>query len=364
MSKAPDESVSSVSAADGAPGGRGTDARTSLPKTGGHGIHWGDNMDIIISHRSAMRFWRGFSGRLSDLGAVRRTTAMGKPVEMTPALREELSSRGFFPSEAHPIDLLFTSMAVRSRAGWANSHSTARPLPSNAFLRLTPHVLVTSPEVTFAQIAETYPFGQLVMAGCELCGTYRLMNPAGAPLPRPEERDALTSAARLMQTVRAMGFSATSAAARGARYVLDNAASPMEAKIALLLTLSTRLGGYGRPRPALNVSVNLSSAARTIYPHVACRPDLFWEDFRLDVEYDGEESHDGEAAHAKDVARAAALATDGINDITLTKQQVYSEDAFDAMARLVAQALGSPLRIRCADFPVKRAALRRELGLR
>ena len=195
----------------------------------------------------------------------------------------------------------------------------------------------------------------------------------------------------------------TAAPLVAARLAFDGAASPMEAKLALLLSLPTRLGGFGLPRPQLNRPFALSPEAQLVYPHTPCRLDLSWPGTDLDVEYDGSgDEHSGDM-HAKDVARLAALRLDGVDVLVLAKQQVYDPRAFAQMVQVIAGKLGGrigqvgqaeqtgqagqagtaghtgqarragqtgqagqtgrPWRTRAKDFDEKQAALREALGL-
>ena len=67
--------------------------------------------------------------------------------------------------------------------------------------------------------------------------------------------------------------------------------SPMETMLALMLTLPTGLGGYGLPRPILNVRLRAGragiSSQRTILP------DLYWPEREVLLEYESFEFHEG-----------------------------------------------------------------------
>ncbi|MBQ3385746.1 MAG: hypothetical protein IJG53_00315 [Eggerthellaceae bacterium] len=319
-------------------------------------------MDLIISHQSALSFWRRFSGNSALLPAEDSPTAMAAPMPLAPGLRTELAACGFAPSPESPLDLLFARGAVRSRAADIRAHSTVWPLPPGSLRRLNEHVLIASPELTFVQEAERRSLGQAIMCGCELCGTYVLFGPDGRQLTKPGTRPPLTTAARIRETVDGLELCSTARASRAAGYVLDGAASPMEARLALLLCLPTRLGGYGLPRPALNAPAALSREAFAVYPHSPCRLDLYWAGARFDVEYDGGEFHASDA-HAKDVARTAALQLEGIEVLMLTKAQVFDARIFASLTRVIAEKLGIYLRIRTKDFEEKTSRLRRELGM-
>ena len=195
--------------------------------------------------------------------------------------------------------------------------------------------------------------------GCELCGTYGLPPRDGQPKDRP----ALTSVATIRRYVDALPARVVPArAARALAYLMDSAASPRESELALLLSLPPLLGGYGLPKPTLNHPVPLGPEAFRLYPHSPCRCDLYWEDRRFAMEYQGEAAHRNR--FGEDVARAAALAAEGITVLTLTKEQPDDAAVFTAVAKTVAEKLDRQLRIRREDFVVRNEALRRDLRLR
>ena len=319
-------------------------------------------MDLVVSHSSAEQFWSRYNGRLWDASRERFPEAMARPVPFSGSLEAELTGLGFTASAKQPLDLLFWSNGVRSGSKKVRAHAIFRALPAGALVRVSDHVLVTSPEMTYAQLAHVRTTGRLILAGCELCGCYRLFDGRGTPLSLPEERHPLTSVVAIGAMLAEMGFGPESAAGNGLRHVFENARSPMEAKTALLLSLPPRMGGYGLPRPILNAPFYLSRGAFRLYPCNPCRLDLYWDYAHLDVEYDGEESH-GPDAHAKDVARAAALALDDVEVLVLAKQQVYDRRAFALLAEKLANRLGQRPRKRPDDFVSRQIRLRREFDL-
>ena len=320
-------------------------------------------MQLIISHKSALWFWRTFGGDIARLKRVRKPAAMSQPPDLTPQVLEELARFGFFPHATRPLHLLFAKAAARTRTDALVAHCTEQSLPSGSLVQLSEHLLIASPELTFVQEARRSTPGHLILVGCELTGTY-VRRPAGEPLG---ERPPLTTAAKLQEFALQMHPQGTSAAIRAARRVLDRAASPMEAKLALLLSLPSAMGGFGLPAPTLNREFTLSADAQRIYPCTSCRLDLSWPGCNLDVEYDGSgDEHTGEM-HAKDVARLAALRLDGLDVMVLAKQQVYDPTVFAQMAQVIAGKLtghpGRAWRIRAKDFAAKQANLREELEL-
>ena len=318
---------------------------------------------LVISHNSALHFWRTFAGNRSALKPVRNSQAMPAPLPLSAELLGELAADGFTPSARRPIDLLFGAAVARPRTDIATPRVFSGKLPGGSLLALSERVAITSPELTFALVSRGTSRQKLALIGSELCSTYAHRR-VGEPFA---ERAPLTSADELQRFCLQLAPGGHSEAYEAARYVFDNAASPMEAKLALLLSLPTRMGGYGLPRPELNRPFALSAQAQAIYPHSFCRLDLSWAGTNLDVEYDGSgDEHSGDM-HAKDIARLAALRLDGIDTLVLAKQQVYDSQAFAQMAQVIAGKLtGQPRRawrVRAKEFEAKQQELRRELNL-
>ena len=318
-------------------------------------------MYIVISHKSAMLYWRRFRGELAALPKMKNPRAMERPVPLEPALAAELADLGFSPTRNSPLDLLFSTKGVRSQSQVVASHRGPATLPWGSLLRLSEHVAIVSPELCFVQMSGVYSQGQLLMAGCEMCGTYRLLGDDGRPLSKPEERPPLTTAAQLQDFSRAMGLGRESKAVVAARYIFDNAASPMEARAALLVSLPQTMGGFGLPRPELNTPITLGRTAHRVYPRNPCRMDLFWRSANLDVEYDGGDHN--EERRESDSARVLALRMEGVDVLVLMKRQVYDVRSMASVAKMVAAKLGRRLRIYTKDFEHRHRQLRRELGL-
>ena len=319
-------------------------------------------MHVVISHKSAMQYWRRFRGEVANLPRLKSTHAMERPVPLTPELLAELAGLGFAPAPDSPLDLLFSAAGARSRSQLVRSRCVTSPLPAGSLMQLSDHVAIVSPELCFSQMASMYSRGQLLMAGCELCGTYRLLGDDGRPLPKPEERSPLTSAAKLCDFARVMGLGRGAKAVIAAHHVFGNAASPMEARAALLMSLPQTMGGFGLPRPELNAPITLSRAAHRVYPCNPCRMDLYWRAANLDVEYDGGDHT--EERRERDSARILALRMEGVDVLVLMKQQVYDVRAMASVAKMVAVKLGRRLRISTRDFESRHLQLRRELGLK
>ena len=289
----------------------------------------------------------------------RRTSACEERCALTSALLAELESLGFRPSAKTPLDLLFADRKARVFHSAIRPHITSSALPPNSFLRLSEHVLIVCPELCLIQVANSLPIERLILMCSEFCGTYLLLGSGNQPAERPP---LTTLPALRMYAAKALPPRAGLAFRRALRHAVDGAASPMEARVALMLVLPHALGGYNLPEPVLNHSHRLSNDAYRLYPHSPCRLDICWPKAMTAVEYDGA-VHERSAQHARDVARLNALALDGFEITVITYAQVQDPAAFDAIARRLAARMGQRLQIRADNYPARQRRLRREFDL-
>ena len=227
--------------------------------------------EIIISHQSALIFWRGFAGRVSALKKSRRIVPCEKHSPLTPALLAELESLGFHPSTKTPLDLLFANREARVFHATVRPHVTSSALPPDSFLRLSEHVLIVCPELCLIQISNALPIERLILMCSEFCGSYLPLSAGN----QPSERPPLTTLPALrIYAAKALPPRAGLRFRRALRHAVDGAASPMEARVALMLALPHALGGYNLPEPVLNHPHHLSAEAFRLYPHSPCRLDI------------------------------------------------------------------------------------------
>lgn len=223
-------------------------------------------------------------------------------------------------------------------------------LPPGALVRLWPAdppkaregaVYLTAPMEHFRQSAGRLTSSQLLLLGSWLCGQYR---------PRPDLPSGFVGAQPLCSAESIQHYLAMNRLLRcrkkaqsAADCLINNLASPAEAALFLLLTCPARLGGYGLPRPRANPSIALNESARQLLPaQKTVKPDLFWPEAALDVEYDSSEYH-SQSLNAHDRQRIAALMAMDIEVLPITRQILYSEPALTRVAEIISRKLGAPL---------------------
>ncbi|MBR3328617.1 MAG: hypothetical protein IKG22_14990 [Atopobiaceae bacterium] len=270
-----------------------------------------------------------------------RCTGQSKQIKLIPF--DHLGIRR--PEPESPLYILVGSRNRQRRVVNVHERICASPVPSNSIRFAGDGVYTPSPELTFLLLARYLSLPELLLVGMELCGLYRLAN-ANTSQPLRSNRTlynqgALTTPFRIATCIGHVDdFPNVKLARRACAYLAASSASPMESVLYLLLCLPRHLGGYGLPRPILNAKQKVGGQAEHLTLSRNLIPDLFWSDCRLDVEYDSEEFHADPESLAAGARRTLALRAMHVEVISVTKDIVYDEEAFDAVARLVAKSTG------------------------
>ncbi|MCI8469750.1 MAG: hypothetical protein HFJ75_09805 [Eggerthellaceae bacterium] len=312
-------------------------------------------MSVFLTHHSALAFWRRY--REYPHGGVTPVKIDGYPGGPPTRLEVQDAARRVLPagSVAHvsvPGDTSRTNEPGVCRHRWR------RATHRGSYVRVGADLYVSTPEMTFLQMAAVLPLEYLVELGYELCGSYCLSAQDGGrrscvPLSTPGDLLRLASSAR--------GHRGRPRALRAARYVLAGTASPRETQVCMLLTLPKMLGGYGLRSPEPNGAIvyDRGAFARNGSGHVRC--DLLWREARLALEYESDEFHASEAAYKADSRRRNLLRSLGYDIITLTNDEVKDVLAMDRVASSIARSLGRRGGATCEAYEQRKHDLRRLL---
>ncbi len=223
------------------------------------------------------------------------------------------------------------------------------------FCKIAENAYITSPEMTFAQMANRLDFLSLIELGMELCGTY-------APCPysdRFDERPPVTSKSKLLAFCnRALGVRGSATARKALRWIVDGSNSPAETALVLYLCLPVRMGGYGFEFPDMNPKTPLGARASKMHGYDSMRCDLHWVEAATVVEYDSDREHLTSQSASRDAGRRNVLGYKDIAVITVRKPMIASVSAFDNVVRQLAHQLGRRLRPRDLELTPVRADLR------
>ncbi len=272
-------------------------------------------------------------------------------------------------SGACPLYLLIPNNQRRRRINGVCQRVCTAGIPDRSFYTAEDIVCVPTPEFTFVLMARYLNLLGLMMLAMELCGYYRLL---GATTLQPLHslralygQQPLTSVARLRSFVdRAEGFYGISACRRALDQVANNAASPMETILYLMLCLPRRYGGYGVKRPILNAKLPVNALAHGVTAASNLVPDLYWPSARLDMEYDSEEFHTDADSLQSGRRRTLALQAMDVQVISMSIDILRSHDSFDVVASTIMRALGQRRHKATETDRQKRIALRNSLLFR
>jgi len=240
--------------------------------------------------------------------------------------------------------------------------------PEGCFISAKDILELSSPEFSFLQMSGRLSLVKLVELGYELCGTYSLPVSGDNNVPDRgfNNRLPLTNVRQLSEFVSCMtgvkGLNKT-AAIRALRYIIDGSASPMETKLAMLLTLPYKLGGFGFPKPKLNSRIIPSKTERKSSNKSFYSCDYFWPDHNTAVEYDSAQFHTGSSHITDDSNKRIFLMSMGITPITVTTQQLYDSYDFERVARVIAKCLGKRLAYKNPGFAAAHRKLREQLRI-
>ncbi|MCC6109685.1 MAG: endonuclease domain-containing protein [Denitrobacterium sp.] len=297
-------------------------------------------MSICLSHTTAQDFWlhaamrepetdpRAFESCTGDVAACRDELA-----RVVPSTVLDANER---------IHVLVPRRGARSSASSVSFHIHTPPLAPGALQRLSPNVVIVSPEYSVAQMALHHSIPQTALYGSFLCGSYRLpLAPDSIELPT---RSALVNRIDLDTFLHAnQSLRGCKIAQRALPWIIEGAASPPEAQVALRLCLPFRYGGYNLPLPQMNAVIDLDADEQGVMGKSFLKGDAVWPDAHLVVEYDGY-YHASSSQMEADAVRRATLRHAGWTVIEVTRRQIISIDAFDQIAQLVAKQLGRRLR--------------------
>ena len=249
---------------------------------------------IILAHNSSLSYWRSPTakrGRGLDADEARDFIDHACGCAHVRTLDSALSS-GMLASMRKPLDLLTANRNERRSTKRARFHCVQTALPDGALFladettlpdgtRL--HIALSSPEFCFLQMARSFAWFDLIALGFELCGDYALAPdaPRGflprSPISAPEGFAAFATNAH--------NFTGARAARRAARQILQGSRSPRETKVCMLAHLPRLQGGMGCKAPLLGQEIEAPDPAARILGARTFKPDLYWPEHRVVVEY-------------------------------------------------------------------------------
>ena len=234
---------------------------------------------LFIGFESAWQYWHIYH----YAGIIRaRSSATPSLVNATTALRDinrvDFTGTGV---NGKPLHLIAKRGARNSHPQDVVVHSYSE-LPPNSFRTLTDEIAVSSPELSFVQIASSHSLLETILFGMEICGSYAPdpIKRKGIPIPEfppqpqftateRQSREPLTTKDRLETfCASADGMHGVKRARQALRWVRDGSESQMETVQYLALYLKPSLGGLISNQSVLT---SLFSSGMTTETHWARR---------------------------------------------------------------------------------------------
>ncbi|MCL2333101.1 MAG: hypothetical protein FWC54_06445 [Actinomycetia bacterium] len=316
-------------------------------------------MELLISHQSALEFWRGAPAKEALAGKRSRTKVL--PVKAPDSRKLPRENPWGLTT---PLHLLVGDDSARRAADGLRCHIGSGIFPPGSFIQVEPGLTASSPELCFVQMASELPLVELMMLGYEFCGSYRL-DKVSAPEQGFRKDIPLTSAVALEAFVaKATGLKGCKNARKALRFVADGSASPMETALTLLLCLPYRFGGYGLPMPQLNWRIEVNIAARNISGmsgESKFYGDLYWPEEQIDVEYDSDAHHSTHEQAEHDSSRRNALQSAGVAVFSVSRTTIMNTRKTRELAEGLSRLLEKRLRCPAPEFTLRHFKLRQQL---
>lgn len=322
---------------------------------------------FILGYRTALAYWsaRKSSALHRPLSPSEEMCALAEAATPSKEQVMRIIEAQLFSGIEAPLDLISTKRSASLRTSYMRVHGQLSPLPPGSITFAGSisgdedelSVFVSTPELCLVQMgcfAERHELAELAI---ELCGDYAL-RPDGMGGTHIIKRPHATTADSLRAYIaRAADVHGVKRARFAAECVVDSSRSPRESQIALEMTLSYRLGGYGLPRPKLNEKITLEGAARRAAGVREIYPDFYWPNAGLVLEYDSDAFHSDSAKRERDIRKRNAYEMLGLHALSLTHRQFTDQLQFACIMEEVGRMLGYKTHALTAIQQRKRAQL-------
>ena len=304
---------------------------------------------LCLGFETAALYWRAV--RAGDLTMPTPLPLTSVPDSCTAGVRRisrlNLSLLDKLPVPSDGSNSCLHVMVSDQTHKWRNrkvrAHLSLSTLPPESIFRVSPEIIVASPELTLLQLARTSRLLPSIELACEWCGSYALASGEGSCLYDRTPIADLTRLKRLLaQKPKPRG---STAMIKVVEFAGERLASPRETECFLILVLPVRLGGFALPVPLVNQQIPLDSTPfGELSRHRFYLVDFLWPEARLIVEYDGLDDHEVTPQQvAADKERRTVLAALGYTVIVITRRDLESLPALERKVQQIAFALGVKL---------------------
>lgn len=322
-------------------------------------MRYGMCMDICVSDITELECLRALAAPGTAGSIQSKETQLSIPAGNTygPTAIKRIRSCGATSPRLH---IVLPKDAKRPHIKNIVFHRYIDPKGVEQFIDFGAGVAGLSIEHFYVSICSRLTFIQRLQLGFELCGWYAIV-------PNPEYEDEVQQGKTAFKTVAAprsplttveklSNFAQANRHIRGAgialkalQYVADNARSPEETKMAIVMRLPYRLGGYNRGPLHMDYLVDGTSGLR--------RCDVYLEIGKVDVEYGSTLHHASAKAMQEDSRRTNELEALGVSVVNITSKELRDPKLFHIAMMRLARIQGRPIHIQIDDFEARRTSL-------
>ncbi len=317
-------------------------------------------MAIILTDETALAFWRrsGITG--SSLFDTRPCRLAHVPAKVAPASEIRAACEQLC-LDVEPINVLVGRKQDFRHNDSVTYSCFSGQLPDRSLLKLNEGLYVTCLEFTFVRLAARVELVPLIRTCYEIAGLFASNANDMRGFSRCDPLTTTRGISCFLERTKELHLRGHTQARRALKHSLDNAASPMEVELAMLLTLPRHLGGYGLPKPVLNHPLDVSGLRGGQLRRKRITVDVAWPKERLVLEYDSDQFHTGSEKIVADSKRRNDIAFLGYEIKTITSREIASIFSMDKIADSIRRRLGIRARRYADDFPMRQSDLRREL---
>lgn len=250
-------------------------------------------MGITVCHRSALELLRTARVEAGKEGLSLTNTDLLPPSleagESWSALAVSRLKQDLGLPESKPLDILVPNAASRIRVPGVVNHVWGTKVSGLRFWE-TGHkgVIIPTPEVLLAQMAEVASLPELVALGHELCGGYTL-RPSGSPSSAFTGVPEVTSEAEIRNLYKsARGLRGHGALRFALPRIRDGSVSPQETCLSTMLQLPTEHFGYQMGWVDLNRTVRPRAGLEGLTKATHRVPDILFRHTKVGINYDGD----------------------------------------------------------------------------
>ena len=293
--------------------------------------------ELLVGFESALSYWR--AARVADSNQLYYASMQyGAQLldireQATAALRECLARE--------PLDVVVASADQRHHCGIIRDHIWSGVATSDDMVAIGNFSEVCKLPLVFTQLGMELDEIDLALVAHELVGTYALLPWAATGSKSGiDQAETIESLSAYASAARSQGVPGAARALDALAITTEGSNSPLETKIAVLLTLSRRKGGFGLPGFQMNKRVRLSEEGQAIMGRETIRPDFVWLKQGLVLEYDSDLWHLNPESHERDSRRRAAFLASGYTPVDLTRGMLRDHEALCATMHDLERRLG------------------------